>query len=79
MTDYRLRNHDLLCAERGARVLSLRNVLVFGAIAVTVSIGVIGHLTDRFNTSAASIATVPSSRVAQHTGAPQPALSLPLR
>jgi hypothetical protein len=39
MTDYRLRNHDLLYAERDTRVLTWRNVVVFGAIAVTVTSG----------------------------------------
>ena len=56
MTDYRLRNYNLLHAERDTRVLTWLNVVVFGAIAVTVTIGVDGHLSDRFNTTAAGFA-----------------------
>jgi hypothetical protein len=76
MTDYRLRNHDLLYAERDIRVLTWRNVMVFGAIAVTVTIGVVGHLSDRFNTTAAGFATAPSGAAAQHAAARQPAVHL---
>jgi hypothetical protein len=69
MTDYRLRNHNLLYAERDTRVLTWRNVVVFGAIAVTVTIGVIGHLSERFNTTAAGFAPVSAGTAAQHAAA----------
>ena len=76
MTDYRLRNHDLLYAGRDTRVLTWRNVVVFGAIAVTVTIGVVGHLGDRFNTTAASFASASPALAAQHAAAPEPAMQL---
>lgn len=75
MTDYRLRNHDLLYAERDTRVLTWRNVVVFGAIAVTVTVGVVGHLGDRFNTTA-SFAPASPGVAAQHAAARQPAVHL---
>ena len=75
MTDYRLRNHDLLYAERDPRILTWRNVVVFGAIAVTVTIGVVGHLSDRF-TTAAGLAPASPGAAAQHAAARQPAVHL---
>jgi hypothetical protein len=76
MTDYRLRNHDLLYAERDTRVLTWRNVVVFGAIALTVATGVVSHLGDRFNTTAAGFAPASSAVAAQHATARQPAVHL---
>jgi hypothetical protein len=76
MTDYRLRNHELLYAVRDTRVLTLRNVVVFGAIAVTVATGVVSHLSDRFNTTAAGFVPSASSVAAQHAAARQPAVHL---
>lgn len=48
MTDYRLRNHDLLSADRGFRPLGWRSVAIFGSIAATVTFSVAGYLSDRF-------------------------------
>jgi hypothetical protein len=76
MTDYRLRNHDLLYAERAPRILTWRNVVVFGAIAITVTTGVVGHLSDRFNTTAAGFATASPAMAAQHAAARKPAMNL---
>ena len=76
MTDYRLRNHDLLYAERDTRVLTWRNVVVFSAIAITVTTGVVGHLNDRFSTTAASFAPASSAVAAQHASTRQPAVRL---
>ena len=76
MTDYRLRNHDLLYAERDTRVLTWRNVVVFGAITVTVATGVVSHLSDRFNTTAAGFAPAASAGAAQHAAARQPVVHL---
>jgi hypothetical protein len=76
MSDCRLRNHDLLYAERDPRVLTRHNVVVFGAIAITVTIGVVGHLSDRFDTTAANFATASFGEAAQHAAARQPAMHL---
>ena len=76
MTDYRLRNHDLLYAERDTRVLTWRNVVVFGGIAITVTTGVVGHLSDRFSTTAAGFAAASPGAAAQHAAARQPAVHL---
>ena len=76
MTDYRLRNHDLLYAGRDTRVLTWRNVVVFGAITITVATGVVSHLSDRFNTTAAGFAPASSAVAAQHAAARQPAIQL---
>ena len=76
MTDYRLRNHDLLYAERDTRVLTWRNVVVFGAIAITVTVGVVGHLSDRFNTTAGGFATASRGTAVQQTAARKPAIQL---
>jgi hypothetical protein len=69
MTDYRVRNHDLLYADRGKRPLNWRTVLVFGAVAVTVTLGVVAHLTDRFNAA-------PAGFTAAQQSAPKPAMHL---
>ena len=76
MTDYRLRNHDMLYAERDTRVLTWRNVVVFGAIAATVTTGVVSHLSDRFNATAAGFVSASSAVAAQHAAARQPAVHL---
>jgi hypothetical protein len=76
MTDYRLRNHDLLYASRPSRPLAARNVAVFGAILLTVTIAVVGHLTDRFGTAAGVSASPAPSVTAQDTVAPRPVLQL---
>jgi hypothetical protein len=76
MTDYRLRNHDMLYAERDTRVLTWGNVVVFGAIAITVTTGVVSHLSDRFNNTAAGFAPTASAVAAQHAAARQPAVHL---
>ena len=67
MTDYRIRNHDLLYADRDPQPLGWRNIAIFGAIGVTVLVGVVSHLADRFNmmppgfpASAASVAARPA-------------------
>ncbi len=49
MTDYRIRNHDLLYADRAPQPLGWRNIAIFGAIGMTVLVGVVSHLADRFN------------------------------
>ena len=49
MTDYRLRNHDLLYADSGRRPLTWRDYAIFGAIAATVVVGVISYLADHVN------------------------------
>ena len=76
MTDYRLRNEDLLYTERGPQVLTWRNVMIFGAIAVTVTIGVVGHLSDRFSATAAGLAPASAGAAAQQAVARQPAVQL---
>jgi hypothetical protein len=76
MTDYRLRNQDLLYAERDPRILTWRNVVIFGAIAVTVTTGVIGHLNDRVSITAAGFASAPRGVAAQHAATRQPAVHL---
>jgi hypothetical protein len=76
MTDYRLRNHDLLYAERDPSVLTWRNVVVFGAIVITVTTGVVSHLSDRFNTTAAGSAPASPGVAAQRAAARQPAMHL---
>lgn len=74
MTDYRLRNHDLLYAKRDPQPLTWDKVAVFGAILATVTIGVVGHLTDRFTPTAAMLS--PPGAAAQQAGTPQPAMQL---
>lgn len=64
MTDYRMRNHDLLSADRGFRPLGWRSVVVFGSIAVTATFGIVGYLTERFNPAATGFAT--PAQIAQH-------------
>lgn len=49
MTDYRLRNRELLYADRKAEPLSWRNIAIFGAIGAVATLAVAGHLTDNFN------------------------------
>ena len=54
MTDYRLRNHDLLYADSGRRPLTWRDYAIFGAIAATVVVGVVSYLADHFNAASGS-------------------------
>ena len=75
MTDYRLRNRDLLYAERAPRPLTWRNLAIFGSIAVTVTVGVVSYLTDRFNAAATGFNPTSSALVAQQK-APAPSVHL---
>lgn len=69
MTDYRMRNHDLLYAVRSKRALDWRTVAILGVIAVVVTVGVVGHLAERFN------AATSGSAVARQPG-PAPAVQI---
>ena len=70
MTDYRLRNQNLLYADTGPQPLGWRNLAIFGAITLTVSAGVASYLTERFN--AASTGFAAPALTAQRA-APSPA------
>ncbi len=70
MTDYRLRNHDLLYADRDHRSLGLRELAIFGSIVVTVTFGVVGYLADRFNAAGSGFNPAASDIVAQQKTAP---------
>jgi hypothetical protein len=48
MTDYRLRNHDLLTGQHRPAP-SLAIMALFGAIGFIAIFAVVGHLADRFN------------------------------
>ena len=74
MTDYRLRNHDLLYAQRAPQPLSARNLTIFASIAVTVLFGVVSYLADRFNAAATGFAPPSPDVFAQHAPAPRPAV-----
>jgi hypothetical protein len=69
MTDYRLRNHDLLYATRGKRPLDWKAIAIFGLIAALVTIGVAGQLAERFN------AATSDSAVSRQRG-PAPAIQV---
>ena len=73
MTDYRLRNQNVLYADTGPKPLGWRSVAIFGAITFTVSVGVVGYLMERFN--AASTGFAAPSMTAQQA-APSPATVL---
>jgi len=66
MTDYRLRNHDLLYVPRGKRPLDRRAVAIFSLIGAVVTFFVVSHLTGAFTASAPSVAT------ARQTAPPTP-------
>ncbi len=76
MTDYRLRNHDLLYADRRRQPLTWRNLAIFGSIAVTVTFGVVSYLTDRFNPAGAGFNPSSFGLVAQQKAAPTSAVHL---
>ena len=78
MTDYRLRNHDLLYADRGYDPLSWHNVAIFGVIAVTVMLGVVSYLTDHFNAATAGFNPAPTQLIANPKPATPPAIQLAL-
>jgi hypothetical protein len=73
MTDYRLRNHELLYAPRGKRPLDGRVVVIFALIAAVVVFGVAGHLAERFNAATpGSTVTRQALRTAPvHVAAPE--------
>ena len=71
MTDYRLRNHNLLYAESGHPPLGWRNLAIFGSIVLTVTIGVVGYLADRFNAAGFAAPAFAAQQVA-----PSPAAQL---
>jgi hypothetical protein len=54
MTDYRLRNHDLLYAPRGKPPLDRRTVVIFGMIAAVVMFGVVSHLAEKLSAAPGS-------------------------
>jgi hypothetical protein len=64
MTDYRLRNHDLLYADSGRRPLSWKDYAIFGAIAATVVVGVISYLADHVNGASGSASPNATARQA---------------
>jgi hypothetical protein len=70
MTDYRLRNQDLLYADRRRRPVGWREFAIFGSIVLTVTAGVVGYLADRFNAAAAGFNPA-SDLVAQQKLAPE--------
>jgi hypothetical protein len=76
MTDYRMRNHDLLYADPSGRVLSGRNLAIFGSIALTVAVGVASYLTDRFNPATAGFKTAAPSLLARQAPMPVPVVQL---
>ncbi len=71
MTDYRLRNQNLLYAGTGHKPLGWRNVAIFGAITLTVSVGVVSYLMERFNAAAIGFAA-PSLSAQQAAPSPTP-------
>ncbi|MCX7314831.1 MAG: hypothetical protein WCG92_24085 [Hyphomicrobiales bacterium] len=70
MTDYRLRNHNLLYADRARTRLNWRIVTLFGVIGATAALSVAGHLTDRFIPGGSPIAQEASSPPAIHLATP---------
>lgn len=56
MTDYRLRNRKLLYADTGHGPFGWRNLAIFGSITLTVSVGVVGYLMERFNAASTGFA-----------------------
>jgi hypothetical protein len=56
MTDYRARNSDLLYAAQRPQPLNWRHALIFGAIGATAAVGVVCHLTERFNAAPSGFA-----------------------
>ena len=64
MTDYRLRNHDLLYADSGRRPLTWKDYAIFGAIAATVVVGVISYLADHVNGGSGSASPSVATRQA---------------
>jgi hypothetical protein len=76
MTDYRLRNHDLLYAGRRPQPLTWRNVAIFGSIVLTVALGVVSHLADRFNAAASGFIAGAPTLVAQDAAPPRPVIQL---
>jgi hypothetical protein len=72
MTDYRMRNHDLLYADRVGKPVTWRHAAIFGTIAVTVTLGVASYLTDRFNPATAGFNPAPARMIAQERPAAPP-------
>ena len=70
MTDYRLRNQNLLYADAGHKPLGWRNLAIFGAITFTGSVGVVGYLMERFNAAATGFAA--PALTAQRAAPPSP-------
>jgi len=65
MTDYRLRNYDLLYIERGRGTLTWRHAAIFGTIAAIALAGVAAYLTDRFNPASSGFMAAPEAYAAQ--------------
>jgi hypothetical protein len=72
MTDYRLRNQNMLYAERGRRPLNWRNAAIFGSIAAVALLGVVSFLADRFNTTALGLSPAAFNQDAQQKPAAPP-------
>ena len=69
MTDYRLRNHDLLYAPRSKRPLDRRAIAIFALIGAVVTLGVASHLAQNLNVTTPGFVAV----------ARQPALAAPVQ
>ena len=74
MTDYRLRNHELLYAKPEPQPLNWGKVAVFGTILAIITVGVAGHLTDRFTPGTASVS--PPGAAPQIAKTPNPPMQL---
>ena len=70
MTDYRLRNQGLLYADTGQKPFGWRNLAIFGAITLTVSVGVVSYLMERFNAASTGFA---APTLSAQRAAPSPA------
>ena len=77
MTDFRLRNHDLLYADRGRRgPPDWRYVAIFGTIGFTVAFGIVGYLTDHFNAASSGFNPSSPALVAREPAAPTPLIQI---
>ena len=77
MTDFRMRNHDLLYADAGRRrPTDWRQVAIFGAIGFTVAFGVVSYLTDSFNAASSGFNPTGPALAAQDQAAPAPLVRL---
>lgn len=76
MTDYRLRNNDLLYVHLGRPPIGWQSIAIFASIGFTVMLGVAAYLTGNFNPASTGFGPPAPALVAEQPAAPPTVVQL---